>query len=86
VKAKLVVAWTIAHVSAYNVGLVGGNLQLAILEKVDGKWSAHHADTGEAGQQVVALEKYISSFVDQQEPDTAADTSAVDIHEELKAP
>ena len=83
-KAKLIVAWTIAHVSAYNVGLVGGNLQLAILEKIEGQWSAHHADPGEAGQDVALLEKYISSYGEQQEPDTLADASPVDIHEELK--
>jgi hypothetical protein len=83
-KAKLVVAWTIEHVSAYNVGLVGGNLQLAILEMVNGKWSAHHADTGEAGQQVNSLEMYISKFGEQQEPDAAADASQIDIDQELK--
>jgi hypothetical protein len=83
-KAKLVVAWTIQHVSAYNVGLVGGNLQLAILERIEGKWSAHHADPGETGQDVASLEKYISNYVDRQEPDAMAGTTTVDIHEELK--
>ena len=72
--------------SAYNVGLVGGNLQLAILEKIEGKWSAHHADPGEAGQDVALLEKYISNYVEQQEPDALADASRVDIDEELKPP
>jgi hypothetical protein len=76
-KAKLVVAWTIAHVSAYNVGYVGGNLQLAVLEKIDGKWSAHHADPGEAGQQVTSLEKYISEFGAKRE--AAAEASNVDV-------
>ena len=83
-KAKLVVAWTIQHVSDYNVGLVGGNLQIAILEKIGGIWSAHHADPGEVGQEVASLEKHISNYVGQQEPDTVADASPVDIHEELK--
>jgi hypothetical protein len=82
-RAKLVVAWTIAHVSAYNVGLVGGTLQLAILEKIDGKWSARHADPGEAGQQVDLLEKYISEFGEQQKPDVVAETSKIDLNEVL---
>jgi hypothetical protein len=71
-RAKLVVAWTIAHVSAYNVGLVGGRLQLAVLERIDGKWSAHHADPGEVGQQVDLLENYISEFSEKQKPDAVA--------------
>ena len=83
-KARLVVAWTIAHVSAYNVGLVGGNLQLAILERTKGRWSAQHADPGEAGQEVASLEKYISNYGEQQEPDTMADASPVNIDEALK--
>jgi hypothetical protein len=41
-------------------------------------------DPGETGQQVVSLEKYISDFVGQEEPDIKADASQVDIHEELK--
>jgi hypothetical protein len=68
----------------HSVGLVGGNLQLAILEMVNGKWSAHHADTGEAGQQVDSSEMYISKFGEQQEPDAAADASQIDIDRELK--
>jgi 20S proteasome alpha/beta subunit len=61
--AKLVVAWTIKHVIRYNAGLVGGELQLAILEKRDdGTWIAHHEDPGETEQQVDSIEKYISDF------------------------
>jgi hypothetical protein len=32
----LAVAWTVDHVRRYNVGLVGGKLQLAVLEKRNG--------------------------------------------------
>jgi Proteasome subunit len=86
-RAKLVIAWTIAHVSAYNVALVGGGeLQLAVLEKINGKWSAHHADPGEAGQQVDLLEKYISEFREQQKPDVAAaQKGVIDLNKELAA-
>jgi 20S proteasome alpha/beta subunit len=83
-RAKLVVAWTIQHVIRYNPGLVGGELQLAILEKRDGIWVAHHEDPGETEGQVDDLEKYISEFVEKRNPDAAANASPVDIHEELK--
>jgi hypothetical protein len=44
----------------YNAGLVGGELQLAILEKRDdGTWIAHHEDPGETEQQVDSIEKNI---------------------------
>jgi hypothetical protein len=82
-RAKLAVAWTIDHVSKHNVGYVGGNLQLAVLEKLNGVWSAHHADPGEAGQQMDLLEKHIASFRETLEPDAAAKASAVDLHEVL---
>jgi predicted PolB exonuclease-like 3'-5' exonuclease len=68
----------------YNPGLVGGELQLAILEKRNEKWEARYEDPGETEEQVDMLEKYISDFVEKQKPDTAADASRVDIHEELK--
>ena len=77
------VAWTIDHVARYNIGLVGGRLQLAVLEKLDGAWSAHHADPGETEQQVKSLEKYISEFREKQKPDVAAEASTVDLHKEL---
>jgi hypothetical protein len=79
-QAKLAVAWTVDHVRRYHPGLVGGKLQLAVLEKdADGDWGADHADPGEIEQQVTELEKYISAFREKQEPDAAADASAVDI-------
>ena len=51
-RAKLAVAWTINHVKNYNIGLVGGTTQLAVLEKTEGQWRAHHEDSGQALQQV----------------------------------
>jgi hypothetical protein len=82
-RAKLVVAWTINHVVRYNPGLVGGELQLAVLEKRDGKWEARYEDAGETEQQVAALEKYISQFVEQQKPDAAAEASKIDVNKVL---
>jgi hypothetical protein len=43
-RAKLAVAWTIDHVRRYNTGLVGGKLQLAVLEKQGDSWIARHED------------------------------------------
>ena len=37
-RANLAVAWTVDHVRRYNVGLVGGKLQLAVIEKRSGTW------------------------------------------------
>ncbi len=82
-RAKLAVAWTVDHVRRYNIGLVGGDLQLAILEKVNGVWAARHEDTGETEQQVEILEKYISDFVEKQRPDAAAEASTVDVDKVL---
>jgi hypothetical protein len=81
-RAKLIVAWTINHVVRYNPGLVGGELQLAVLEKRDGVWTAHHEDTGETEEQVDSLEKYISAFREEQKPDVAA-KKAIDLDKEL---
>lgn len=84
-RAKLVVAWTIKHVVRYNPGLVGGELQLAVLEKRNDEWVAHHEDTGEIEQQVEVLESYISAFREQHKPDVAAQTSDIDLNIELAA-
>jgi hypothetical protein len=83
-RAKLVVAWTIQHVVRYNPGLVGGDLQLAVLEKRNDKWEARYEDPGETAEQVGALEKYITEFGKIQQPDTAAEASKVDLHKELE--
>ena len=84
-RAKLVATWTIDHVSRYNVGLVGGKHQLAVLEKRNGTWTAQHADPGETDQQVEALEKYISEFREIQRPDAVAKHGVVDLDKELAA-
>jgi 20S proteasome alpha/beta subunit len=82
-RAKLVVAWTIKHVVRYNPGLVGGELQLAILEKRKGVWEARYEDPGETEQQVDFLEGYISEFRERQNPETAAEASKVDVDKVL---
>ena len=79
----MAVAWTVDHVRRYNTGLVGGKLQLAILEKRNGIWTARHEDPGETEQQVVALEGYISEFVEKQQPDAAAEASKIDLDKVL---
>ncbi len=82
-RAKLAVAWTVDHARRYNTGLVGGKLQLAVLEKRNGLWIAHHEDPGETEQQVASLEKYISEFGEMQKPDIAAEASKVDVDKVL---
>ena len=84
-RAKLAVAWTVDHVRRYNIGLVGGELQLAVLEKVNGNWAARHEDPGETKGQVEFLEEYISDFREKQKPEAAAEASTVDLHKELAA-
>ena len=83
-RAKLAVAWTVDHVRRHNIGLVGGKLQLAVLEKRDGSWIAHHEDPGETEQQVEALERYLFAFAEKQQPDAAAEASTVDLNKELE--
>jgi hypothetical protein len=70
-------------VRRYNVGLVGGKLQLAVLEKRNGAWIAHHEDPGETEGQVEYLEEYISEFREKQKPDVAAQASSVDLNKEI---
>lgn len=79
-RAKLAIIWTIDHVKRYNTGLVGGQSHLAVLEKVDGSWTAHHEDTGQVAQQMDELEKYIGEF--RRTPDAAA-KDAIDLDAEL---
>lgn len=83
-RAKLVVAWTIKHAIKYSPGLVGGELQFAILEKRNDKWEARYEDPGETEVQVDSLERYISEFVEKQRPITVAKASPLNLHEELK--
>jgi hypothetical protein len=70
-KAKLAVAWTVDHVRRYNVGLVGGKLQLAVLEKRNGVWVAHYEDPEETEEQVTRIENYISAFGEEQQPEAS---------------
>ena len=76
---------TIDHLRRYNIGLVGGKLQLAVLEKVNGEWTAHHEDPGETEQQIKSLETYIADFREKQKPEAAADATEIDLHKELDA-
>jgi hypothetical protein len=83
-RAKLVVAWTIKHAIRYNVGLVGGELQFAILEKIDGTWSARYENPGETEEQVEYLEDYISDFRERQKPEAlASQENVIDLKKEL---
>lgn len=61
-RARLAVAWTIEHVIRYNVGGVGGDLKLAVLECRDGIWRSGHVDAGETRMQLAELEKHVSLF------------------------
>ena len=70
-------AWTVDHARRYNTGLVGGKLQLAVLEKRNEGWIAHHEDP-ETEQQIVALEKYLSEF-----GKIATNEPAVDVNKAL---
>ena len=81
-RAKLAVAWTINHVKNYNIGLVGGETRLAVLEKKDGKWLAHHEDRGQVLQQVIELEDHIANFRRERIPEKAA-ADAIDIDKVL---
>lgn len=62
VDAKLAVVWTLQHAIKLNTGGVGGDIQLAVLEKPDKQWIAHAADIGEIQEQVDELEKYIGDY------------------------
>ncbi len=79
-RAKLTIIWTIDHVKRYNTGLVGGPSHLAVLERVNGVWTAHHEDTGQSTQQMNELEKYIGQF---KHTADAAEKNAVDLDAEL---
>ena len=81
-RAKLAVAWTIKHVKNYNLGLVGGETRLAILEKKNGKWVSHHEDPGQSLQQVKELEEYIAAFRRERAPEKAAE-GALDLEKAL---
>jgi 20S proteasome alpha/beta subunit len=62
VDAKLAVVWTLQHTITLNTGGIGGEVQLAVLEKINNQWTAHMADTGEIQEQIADLEKHIGSY------------------------
>jgi hypothetical protein len=77
-EARLLVAWTLQHVIAYNTGGVAGEMQISVLDKnAAGKWSAHALDVGEVAQQVMDIEKYIGAYW------TSAATAAPDLAAQL---
>jgi hypothetical protein len=61
-EGRLLVAWTLRHVIAFNTGGVGGEMQIQALEKVNGKWTVHGVDVGEIQQQVTDIEKYVGRY------------------------
>jgi hypothetical protein len=63
-RAKLVVSWALDHVIRYNTGGIGGQQQMAVLEKTAaGDWRAAHLDAGgEMRQAVKDLEDHISNY------------------------
>jgi hypothetical protein len=82
-RAKLVIVWTINHVCRYIPGWVGGPTHLAVLKKVNGAWRAQHENVDETQEQMVELERYITSF--RVTPDAAA-KDAADLDKELAKP
>jgi 20S proteasome alpha/beta subunit len=61
-QARLLVAWTIDHVIRYNTGGIGGDIQIAVLQKQEKKWVASYIDAGEVQQQCHDLESYIARY------------------------
>ena len=61
-EARLLVGWTLKHVIDYNTGGVGGDIQIAVLEKPAGKWSARLVDVEEIKQQVADIEDHVSRY------------------------
>lgn len=78
-EGRLLVAWTLQHVLAYNTGGVAGDMQMAVLEKLEGKWTAHNVDVGETGQQVKDIEAYIGKYWSSTAP-------VLDLQKELGTP
>lgn len=60
--AKLAVAWTLHQVIQLNTGGVGGDPQIASLEKVDGFWIARELSVGEFAEQVTELESHVGKY------------------------
>lgn len=60
--AKLVVAWTLQHAIKLNPGGIGGDIQLAALEKRGKNWEAGYVDLGEIDAQIKDLEEHIRDY------------------------
>jgi hypothetical protein len=80
-EGRLLVAWTLRHVLAFNTGGVGGDMQIQALEKINGKWAAHGVDVGEIQQQVDDIEKYVGRYCG-----SSTQTTIPDLKQELATP
>lgn len=60
--AKLAVAWTLHQVIQLNTGGVGGDQQIASLEKKEGYWIARELSEGEFTEQVTELETHVGKY------------------------
>jgi len=61
-QARLAVVWTLEHVVRHNVGGVGGDIKLAVLERRNLVWAGAYADASEARQQISELEFHVARF------------------------
>jgi hypothetical protein len=61
-QGRILATWALRHVIKYNTGGIGGEIQLAVIEKVGGKWQAQHIDAGECEQVVGQIEEHVRSF------------------------
>jgi len=61
-QARILVTWALKHVIRYNTGMIGGPIQLAMLEKRNDTWRAAHIDAGESEQVVGQIEERIRAF------------------------
>ena len=61
-EAKLMVAWTLLHVISLNTGGVGGDVQLATLQKEGTNWKAAKVEPDEIQEQIGELESYLGNY------------------------
>lgn len=73
-QGKILATWALKHVIKYNAGMIGGPIQLAVIEKHEQKWRAQLIDSGECEQVVAQIEQHVRSFWD--EPGEAAGEAA----------
>ena len=60
--AKLAVGWTLQHAIDLNTGGVGGDIQMAVLEKVGKDWKASKVDKGEIEGQIDDLMRHLAKY------------------------